>query len=79
MSGDVISYIIGAGGLCFGVYAYFTSGVLADKTKIIEQGMEQKHMKQDFILFKEYMKEQVKDMKDDIEELQEWRNGNRMN
>lgn len=68
MSGDVFGYIIGAGGVCFAVYSYFTSGILADKTKIIEQGMEIKHLK-----------EEVKDLKERMDDFDDWYNRGRNN
>lgn len=68
MDNVVIGYVIGAGGLIFGIYSYFTSGVLADKTKIITHDIEIKHLK-----------DEIADMKEDIEDLQEWYNKGRNN
>lgn len=68
MDGPLIGYIIGAGGLLFGVYSYFTSGVLADKTKIITHDIEIKHLK-----------EEISDLKEDVQQLQEWYNKGRNN
>jgi len=36
MNTETISMAIGGIGLIFGVYAYFTSGILKDKSEIIE-------------------------------------------
>ncbi len=59
MDNALVGYIIGAGGLIFGIYSYFTSGVLADKTKIITHDIEIKHLKQE-----------LEEVKRDIEQLQ---------
>lgn len=68
MDNVVIGYVIGAGGLIFGIYSYFTSGVLADKTKIITHDIEIKHLK-----------DELKEVKEDVESLKEYYNKGRNN
>ncbi len=65
MSADVVGYIIGAGGLCFGAYSYFTSGILADKTKIIEHGVKI-----------DQLERRMKDVEEDADKLKDKVNQN---
>jgi len=61
MSNEVVGYIIGAGGVCFAVYSYFTSGILADKTKIIEHQIKI-----------EDLERRTKDLEEENKKIRSW-------
>lgn len=65
---ETIFALVAAVGTVGGIIAWWLGRILQERKDSIEQHMEIG-----------YIKKEMSEMKKDIEELQEWRNGNRMN
>lgn len=48
MATETLSIIVAAGSMVFGIFSWFTSGVLKDKGKIIEHDVEIRNLKDKF-------------------------------
>lgn len=47
MTTETVGYLLGLSGLAFGVFTWFTSGILKDKKQLIEHEVEIKNLKED--------------------------------
>jgi len=62
MSGDVVGYIIGAAGVSFGAFTYFTSGILADKKQAIINTVRLDNLEKQI----SKLEEKLDDIKDEV-------------